>query len=131
MTVDIWIERKESLIYITFSPILGIICTTTTILRLQEFFVDELGLDWFAAGRLLADCIENVHALIRSANPHPDWLQYIRIIKGICLGQLFHEKRKKGHTYGLDDSKQYLTWLEKVKEMEQKDELCLTVPLCG
>ena len=91
-----------------------------TLMWSAKFCLEEALMDYFRPGTCLADCVENTHGQVRDVNPLPDAKLYLSILKGICLGQLFREKRKRGSSYELDDTKGYLSWLGDIKKMEQE-----------
>ena len=98
----------------------GVYITTMTLMWSAKFCLEVALMDYFRPGTCLADCVENTHGQVRDVNPLPDAKLYLSILKGICLGQLFREKRKRGSSYELDDTKGYLSWLGDIKKMEQE-----------
>ena len=93
--------------------------TTQTVLDLQKFCLDKIpGFEYFRPGTTLADVLESFHGTVRSINPCPDILQFMYIVRGVCMGNIIEDKARKGANYEMDDAKEYLTYLENVKKLE-------------
>lgn len=66
----------------------GVIMATTSILQLQDFFLNKRDYKFFLTGRLTQDCLENLFSLIRFKMPTPNALQVKQHLKAITIAQI-------------------------------------------
>ena len=70
-------------------------------------------------GRVLGDVAENTHTQVRKMDPYPTVVKYLRIAKAIFITQFL---KVTGGSYDHDDSTEYLTQFENIKELEKEKE---------
>lgn len=93
-----------------------VLLSTTSLIYLAKFLIDENDMKMFMGGRTLGDVVENLHSLIRAINAYPDPILYLRIVKGIALSQFLGTGVKKG-SYGEDNSTEQLINFDNIKAL--------------
>ena len=63
----------------------GILMATQTVLDMQHFMLNIVGLLFFLPGRLTSDAIENLFSMIRQGNMKPNCLEFIYYLKIITI----------------------------------------------
>lgn len=63
----------------------GMIITTTSILELTNYLLEEKGFEFVLTGRMTQDCAENLFFVVRSKNPVPNALQFKNYLKFLFL----------------------------------------------
>lgn len=77
------------------------VLTTDSVIRLQKYFLDEKRYNFFCAGRLSQDCLENIFAQLRQRQPKPTALQAKDNLKLLCVAQYMGDV--KNSSYEMDE----------------------------
>lgn len=65
----------------------GTIVSTTSLLELSKYLLEEKGFKFVLLGRMLQDCVENLFSVVRSGNPKRNALQIRDSIKQITISE--------------------------------------------
>lgn len=96
----------------------GVILSTTSILNLQQKFLDEKKFKFLMTSRFTQDCLENLFSVIRTKQVVPTALQFKNNLKLVCVAQ-YLKKSSKG-SYDVDDRDFLSGFLDVVKEKVHK-----------
>lgn len=106
----------------------GVALSTKTILWAADHLLTKIDdkLQYFMAGRALADPIESFHSEIRQINKNPTPLNYMRYVKVVSICQVL-SKVSHGFNYEYDNSEflsdfKELKKLQKIEEQESKED---------
>ena len=89
----------------------GVLMATTSMLQLTNFMLNQDGVKFFRPGLVSNDPIENFHSCVRARNAKPTCLNFMRILKGICMCQCLDSsvhgsyERDSEHSKVLNDLK--------------------------
>ena len=65
----------------------GVLMSTISMIQLTNFMLSQKGIKYFRPGLVSNDPIENFHSCVRARNAKPTCLNFMRIVKGICMVQ--------------------------------------------
>ena len=94
-----------------------VLLATASVISVKERLIDQDDIDMFMPARTLGDSIENVHTQVRKIDAYPTAVKYLKIVKSIFITQLL---KTTGGSYDFDDSTEYLTDFENLKQLEQE-----------
>ena len=100
----------------------SILMSTKSVIDLQEEILKDPEVEFFSAGRTLADVIESLNGHLRVYQKNPTPVQVKRFLKIICVSQFL--TRVMGSNVAPDDS-EFLTEfsdIKKMKELENSEE---------
>ena len=95
----------------------GILLSTTSLIQVAKYLLDEANYQFVFPGRFLGDCIENVNSQIRRvvSNPTSKMMKYcMKIVVFVS-----YLKPSKHGSYDIDDSSNWLTELQDLKDLER------------
>lgn len=85
-----------------FKPVQsGVMITTTSIIELTQYLIDERKYSFVLTGRFTQDCLENLFSCIRTKNPVPNSLQFKQNLKLTAISQYLKSTRTSN--YETDD----------------------------
>ena len=96
----------------------GIIMSTTSYIWLANYMLKQPGVKFFKCGLVSNDPIESFHGCARAKNPKPTCLQFMRILKAICMCQVL-----EGPEYGSYESDECTNYLTDLKGFKAAQEL--------
>lgn len=98
----------------------GFIVSTTSLLELSEFLLKKKGFNFFLAGRLLQDCLENLFSIVRSGNPKKDALQIRDAIKQISISE-YMSPQLRHSAYNWSDNEFLSDFLTIVRQVQSEN----------
>ena len=96
----------------------GVKKATKNMIQLALFMLEQEGMVYLKPGLVSNDPIENLHSQIRSKNPNPTPLRFMRILKAICMCQCLDPAINGSYNY--DDTDGALIDLAEVKAQRQQ-----------
>ena len=97
----------------------SILMSSKTIIEIQQLILMDENVEYFAAGRALADSVEGLNGHIRTYQKNPTPTQVKRFIKIISVSQFM--TRVMGSNVPPDDS-EFLTEFKDIKELRAKED---------
>ena len=80
----------------------GILIASQTIIEIHQLLTMKKNWEYFLPGRLTSDCIENLFSVIRQGNPKPSCVEFIYLLRIVCIAQ-YNDTPGTGN-YDIDDS---------------------------
>lgn len=101
----------------------GFLVSTTSVLELSKYLLQERGFQYVLPGRLLQDCLENLFSTVRSGNPKRSALQVRDSIKQITISE-YLSPPVCNSSYNWDETaflQDFLNIVRSVKEENEKN----------
>ena len=96
----------------------GVRKATRNMIQLALFMLEQEGIVYLKPGLVSNDPIENLHSQIRSKNPNPTPLRFMRILRAICMCQCLDPTIHGSYNY--DETEGALIDLSEIKAQKQK-----------
>lgn len=99
----------------SFKPVQrGIVISTTSIINLTEYLINERSFQFIFTSRFTQDCVENLFSQVRRKNVIPDPLQFVHNLKLIAVAMYMMQVNNSNYQ---NDDQEYLTgFLEYLSE---------------
>lgn len=114
-----------------FKPVQnGIIITTSSIIELSNYLINERNYQYVLAGRFTQDCVENLFSSIRVKHPTPNALQFQQNLKLLVISQYL--KLSQTASYDKDDGRiicDFLNYPKKKASETKAVEQCTAITL--
>lgn len=96
----------------------GVIITTTLVINLVDYLINNREFKFVLTGRFTQDCLENVFSQLRQKNVIPNCLQFKNDLKIIAM-TMYLKSISKGN-YDQDDSEFFSGFLDYLPKITKK-----------
>lgn len=119
------IDHKE-----TFKPVQrGIILSTTSIINLVEYLLQDRNFKFVLTGRLTQDCMKNLFSVICSKNVIPNCLQFKNNLKLIAISMFMRPIVAGNYDYDENEDEYSSNFLEYLSISDKKDNVSADISL--
>lgn len=94
----------------------AVLMSTTSLLQLSEYLLNEIGFQFVLSGRFTQDCIENLFSVIRIKNIIPNALQFKNNLKFELILVAHYMKNISNSSYFEDDEEFFSEFLNIVRQ---------------